>query len=466
MEDAFDLVVIGAGPGGYVAAIRAAQLGLKTAIIDKNATLGGTCLNIGCIPSKALLQSSELYWELTQHAAEHGITCKEASYDLETIMQRKQKVVKSLVDGVAAIVKRHGIVSFRGTARFTGDPHAVEVVGEQTQTVKGKYFILATGSDSIPLPFIPFDEKHVVSSTGALDLPQVPKRMVVVGAGVIGVELASVYARLGSQVTIVEMLDRICPLNDRGITRLLQQALKKQGISFHLSAKVASAAQTTQGVSLQVEAGEEHFTLECEVLLVAIGRRPYTQGLGLESIGIEADKKGFIPINHSFQTAVPHIFAIGDLVDGPMLAHKASEEGIAVAELAAGHKPAPINYLAIPNVVYTSPELAAVGLTEEEAKSEGFDLLIGSYPIKGNARARCAGDDEGAVKLVADKASGRLLGMHILCKHASEMIEEGVLAIQKKCTLEDVINASHAHPTYTEAIHEAALQALGRVIHL
>lgn len=454
-----DLIIIGSGPGGYVAAIRAAQLGLKTAIVEKNKTFGGTCLNIGCIPSKALLQSSEHYAFLKQHAQEYGIGAENTTFDLKQMMQRKEKIVDGLVTGVAGLLKKNKVEIIKGVARFIS-PEEIEVEGNR---YRAKNFLLATGSEPTSLPFLPFDEKHIVSSTGALSLSEVPKKMIVVGAGVIGVELASVYARLGSEVTIVEMLDRICPAMDVQVGKALQQSLVKQGLTFHLNAKVKEGKVVDNQVALKVELGGKTEIFTADVVLVAVGRRPYTQGLGLDKAGIEVSK-GFIPVDGYFRTVQPHILAIGDLVDGPMLAHKASEEAIAAVEWLAGQKPH-INYMCIPNIIYTHPEVAAVGLTEEEGKALGLELFKGICLLRGNPRARCSGTTEGLVKVIGEKSSGKLIGMHIFGPSASEMIGEGVIALDKRMTVAELANASHGHPTLSEAIKEAALNALGRAIH-
>lgn len=462
-ENAYDVIVIGSGPGGYVAATRAAQLGLKTLCVEKNSTFGGTCLNVGCIPSKALLQTTESYSLLKQHGKEQGLLFSDASIDFNQMMLRKEVVVKSLTDGVEGIFKRNKVDSLKGTARFL-TPNSIEVHREGSRhEIESKYFILATGSEPIPLPFLPFDETRVVSSTGALSLKSIPKKMVVVGGGVIGVELASVYQRLGTEVVIVEMLDQICIAMDNAISKNLLQILKKQGIQFHLGAKVTQAEVKENGIVLQVETKEKPISLDAEVVLVAVGRRPFSEGLGLQNAGIELDKKKFVPVDGRFRTRVPHIFAIGDLIDGAMLAHRASDEGTAAAEIIAGLNPH-INYLAIPNVIYTHPEAAAVGMTEQEAKEAGFECLIGTVFFRGNARARCMGDTDGIVKVIGEKNTRRLIGMHILGPHASEMIGEGVLSIEKRATLDELGSYSHAHPTLTESIKEAALAALGKAI--
>lgn len=455
----FQVMVIGSGPGGYVAAVRAAQLGFRTVCIEKMQTLGGTCLNVGCIPSKALLQTTE-YYELMKGGKEHGVEAKEVTINFSQMMQRKDKIVKGLVDSIANLFKGNKVEWVRGAARFNG-PNSVEVEGRK---IEADYIIIATGSEPIALPFLPFDEKVIVSSTGALALPQIPKRLVVVGAGAIGLELASVYNRLGTKVTVVEMLDRVTPTMDLAISKQLAQLLKKQGIEFFFEAKVTGATSNKDGVTLSVEQDKKQLSMQGDVVLVAVGRRPYTKDLNIEAAGVKISPKGLIDVDANFRTSTPHIFAIGDVIDGPMLAHRASHEGVAVAEIIAGKK-ARVNYMAIPNVVYTHPEVAAVGLTESEAREASLTPKIGTSFFRGNARARCSGDIDGFVKIIGDSASGRLLGIHIIGPHASEMISEGVLAIEKKATIQDIANAPHPHPTLSEAIMEAAQSALGPAIH-
>lgn len=461
----YDVAVIGAGPGGYVAAIRAAQLGLKTVCIEKGKTLGGTCLNVGCIPSKALLQSSEAYAFMEHSGQEHGLDCKGVKVDFKQMMSRKEGVVSGLVQGIAGLFQRNKVDRIEGTATFIG-PNTLEVThGKKKEIIEAANFILATGSEAIELPFLPFDEKVIVSSTGALSLPKVPKKMVVIGAGVIGVELASVYSRLGAEVDIIEMLDSVCPGMDGAVSRGLGQILKKQGMTFHLSTTVEKADITAKGATLTAKQGDKTLTFKADVVLVAVGRRPYSDGLGLEMLGIETDARGFVPVDGNFRTKQPHIYAIGDLVEGPMLAHRASEEGIAAAEVIAGKK-THIDYIGIPNVIYTHPEVASVGFTEEELKERGIELKVGKCAFKGNPRARCSGDTDGFVKIIGDATSGKVLGLHIVGPHASEMIAEGVIALEKRATLEEIARASHAHPTLSEAIKEAAMNALGYAIHM
>lgn len=456
----YDLVVIGSGPGGYVAAVRAAQLGFKTACVEKEHTLGGTCLNVGCIPSKALLQSTEYYATMRHQGKELGLEFEGLSYEFSQMMKRKEEVVKGLTGSVDQLFKKNKVERIEGTAQFL-NPQTLEVGKRQ---ITAKYFLIATGSEPIPLPFLPFDEKKVLSSTGALALPKVPQTMVVIGAGVIGVELASVYQRLGCDVTLVEMLDHICPTNDRAISRAFLQILKKQGLKFFLSAKVTEGKVHDKGVIVKFTYDTTEVTLDVDVVLVVVGRRPYTQGLGLDKAGVQLSPKGLIEVDSRFRTSQKHILAIGDVIDGPMLAHKASEEGVAAVELLAGLE-SHVNYTAIPNVIYTHPEVASVGLTENEAKEMGLIPQVGTVYFRGNARARCSDDTEGLVKIIGDQTSGRLIGLHIIGPHASELIAEGMIALEKKATLEDIARASHAHPTLSEAIKEAALTALQRPMH-
>lgn len=453
----YDVAVIGAGPGGYVAAIRAAQLGQRVVCIEKRPELGGTCLNVGCIPSKALLHSSEMFWKLLKHGKEQGIECPGLSCNYPRMQERKAEVVSGFVKGIDGLFKKNKIDRVEGAAVFK-NPNELEAGGKK---IEAKQIILATGSEPIELPFLPFDEKSVVSSTGALAFDEIPKKLVIVGAGIIGVELGSVYRRLGSEVVFLEFLDRICPSFDLAISKALEKNLRAQGMIFHLSHKVLKADSlclTAQGPS-----GEAVF--EGDKILVCVGRRPYTKGLGLDAAGVKTDAKGFVVIDANFRTSQPHIFAIGDLVEGPMLAHKASEEGVAVAEFIAGHR-SEIDYLSIPSVAYTYPEVAAAGLTQEDAAARGLQVKVGQFPFKANSRARCTGEDEGFVKLISDAASGRLLGAHILGPHASELIGEAVLALNLRATVGQIAAAPNAHPTLSEAIKEAALAAGPGAIHL
>lgn len=390
-------MVIGSGPGGYVAAIRAAQLGLKTACIEKSKALGGTCLNVGCIPSKALLHSSELYWALAHEYMQHGINASGASYDFKKIMERKEKIITGFNQGIEGLFKKNKIDWILGHGKLIS-PTKIEV---GAQTIEAKNIILATGSEPIQLPFLPFDEKKVVSSTGALAFTSAPKKLLVIGAGVIGVELGSVYSRLGSEVIFLEFLDRICPAFDGAVSKAFQKILASQGMTFHLSHKVTSA---TVGKTVEIIANDTKFI--GDAVLVCVGRKPYSENLGLENVGIQKDSKGFVQIDSSFRTAQPTIFAIGDLVNGPMLAHKASEEGVAVAELIAGHRPS-IDYAAIPNVAYTNPEVASVGFTEEELKAKGIAYKVGQFPFKANSERAAQGKKRASLKLSLKRAQRR-----------------------------------------------------------
>jgi dihydrolipoamide dehydrogenase len=454
----FDLAIIGGGPGGYTAALKAAKLGLKVVCIEKRPTLGGTCLNVGCIPSKALLQTTALYAFMKNQGPALGMDTQSLQLHFDVMMQRKDAVVKGLTTGIPAMFKALGVEWVKGSARFTS-PTTLSVEGERSMTIDAKQILIATGSEPISLPFLPFDEKKVLSSTGALSLPSIPKTLIVVGAGVIGVEIASVYNRLGTKVTLVEMLDHICGNIDSTIHQQYLSILTKQGLDFHLSTKVKGAEIGKNKIALAIEERGNTATCEADAVLVSIGRRPYTEGLELEKIGVQKNEKGFIQVNDQFQTAVSSIYAIGDAIDGPMLAHRAFQEGTAVAEHLAGASFA-IDYMTIPNIIYTHPELASVGMTESEAKQLGLSLMTGISYMKANARARCAADTEGLVKVIGDKASGKLLGLHILAALSSEMIAEGVVAIRNRMTVRELANTCHGHPTYSEAIQEACLAAL------
>lgn len=453
----FDAVVIGSGPGGYVAAIKLAQLGKKTACIEKEA-LGGTCLNVGCIPSKSLLQSSKIYHEITHSIGSHGIGVKEVSLDYSTMQSRKEGIVKTFNQGISALFAKNKVTHIKGSASFK-DPHTLIVDGKE---ITAENIIIATGSTPISLPFLPIDEKEIVSSTGALAFPEIPKKLIVIGAGIIGVELGSVYSRIGSEVTVVEYLDKITPTLDGSLSKALLQALTKQGLSFHLSSKVIGCEKKGKHYEIQTEGGE---IFTGDKILVSIGRKPYTEGLALDKTGITLDQKGRIPINGRFQTTVPHIYAIGDVVDGPMLAHKASEEGIAVAERIAGHAPI-LEYITIPSVVYTEPEVASVGFTEEELKQKQIPYKSAQFPFKANSRAKCVGEEEGFVKLLAHKETGHLLGGHIIGANAGELIQEIAVALQARMTASTLAATSHAHPTLSEAIKEAALALTSKAIHI
>jgi dihydrolipoamide dehydrogenase len=463
----FDVVVIGAGPGGYVAAIRAAQLGLKTACVESRATLGGTCLNVGCIPSKAMLTASEKYEEAKHSLGSFGVKVAGVELDFAGLLAHKDAVVKSNTQGIEFLFKKNKVTWLKGRGRIAA-PGTVEVAGEGgTQTVQAKHIVVATGSDVMPLPGVEIDEKRIVSSTGALALPSVPKRFAVIGGGYIGLEMGSVFQRLGSEVTVVEFLDRILPGMDGEVSKQMQRVLGKQGIAFKLSTKVVGAKAAKKGVALTLEpaAGGAQETLEADVVLVAIGRRPYTEGLGLEGVGVELDERKRVRIDAHFRTNVAGIYAIGDVVAGPMLAHKAEEEGVAVAEIIAGQA-GHVNYDAIPGVVYTWPEVAQVGKTEEQLKADGVAYKAGKFPFSANGRARAMNATDGFVKILADAKTDRLLGAHILGPDAGNMIAELALAMEFGASAEDVARTSHAHPTLTEAIKEAALAVDGRPIHV
>ncbi|HTR84400.1 MAG TPA: dihydrolipoyl dehydrogenase [Reyranella sp.] len=469
MADTFDLVVIGAGPGGYVAAIRAAQLGMKVAVVEKRATFGGTCLNVGCIPSKALLQSSHLFEEVGHDLAVHGIKVGAPTLDFAQLMKRKADVVEATTKGVAFLFKKNKITAFQGAGRIE-KAGSVAVVGEDgaiKETLATKHILIASGSEVTPLPGVVVDEKKIVSSTGALELSAVPKRLIVVGAGIIGLELGSVWRRLGAEVTVVEFLDRICPGIDDEITRHFQRALAKQGLVFKLGSKVTKADTSGAGVKLTVEPakGGAAEMLEADVALVCIGRRPYVDGLGLDKAGVKLTQRGRIEVDAHLQTSVPGIWAIGDAIDGPMLAHKASEDGIAVVETIAGQK-GHVNWDLVPSVVYTQPEVAWVGKTEEQLKAAGVAYKIGKYPFTADPRSRANGTTEGFVKVLADKATDQVLGVHIIGAEAGTMIAEAVMAMEFKASAEDIGRVCHAHPTVNEAMKEAALAAWEKPIHL
>ncbi len=467
-DPTYDVVVIGAGPGGYVAAIRAAQLGLKVACVDKRERLGGTCLNVGCIPSKALLHSTELYAQAKSGLALHGVTASAVKLDLKAMMARKDKVVSDLTQGVAFLLKKNEVEWIRGQARIAA-PGIVAVLSEEgtERRLASKYTIVATGSESTPLANVDVDEKRIVSSTGALCLPRVPKHLVVIGAGYIGLEMGSVWRRLGADVTVVEFLDRITPGMDGEVAKQFQRVLTKQGFAFRLGTKVTAAKNGKAGVVLTVEPakGGEAEEIACDAVLVAVGRRPCTDGLGLAELGVECDNRGFVRVDDNFQTGVEGIFAIGDCIPGAMLAHKAEDEGVACAEILAGET-AHVNYDAIPGIVYTWPEVASVGKTEEELKEAGTAYKVGKFPFTAHSRARATADTAGMVKILADSETDRILGAHILGPDAGTMIHEIVVAMEFGASAEDVARTCHGHPTLNEAVKEAALAVAGRAIHI
>lgn len=455
----FDLVIIGAGPAGYTGAIRAAQLGLKTAVIEKDRTLGGTCLNVGCIPSKALLQSSEHYHAAKENFAEHGIDLSGVKLNLKKMMERKDKIVSDLTGGIQYLFDKNKIKRFEGLGVIQS-PTTVTVKKKDgsSETLSTKNIMLATGSVPNELPFLKYDGKVIISSTEALALPEVPKRMVVVGGGVIGLELGSVWSRLGSQVTVIEYTDSICGGMDKGIAKRMLQILKKQGLEFILSAKVTGADRKEKGATVHYELLKDGTkeSIEADIVLVSTGRRPYSEGLGLNNVGLAADNRGMVPVNDHFQTEVPNIYAVGDLIRGPMLAHKAEEEGVAVAEIIAG-LPGHVNYLTVPSIIYTWPEVASVGYTEEELKSKGIEYNVGTFPFTPNGRAKALGLTEGQCKILADKASDKVLGVHIVGPAAGDLIAEATMAMEFGASSEDIARAFHAHPTLSEVVREAAL---------
>ena len=464
MED-FDLIIIGAGPGGYVAAIRAAQLGMKVACIEKETSLGGTCLNIGCIPSKALLNSSEKFVEISNHLAEHGIKTSKVDLDLDVLMQRKTKIVKKLTTGIGFLFKKNKITHIPGSASFV-DTKTVSIKnGKQEITASAKNFIIATGSSSIEIPNIPIDEKQIVSSTGALSLTKVPKSLLVIGGGYIGLEMGSVWSRLGSKVTVVEALDRIVPTMDGEIAKEFMKMLQKQGIEFKLSHKVISAKSGKSGVDVEMATSDKKAIKEnYEVVLMSVGRKPNTEGLNLDALGIDLDERKRIKTDKNFKTNVENIYAIGDVIDGPMLAHKAEDEGMAVAENIVGQS-GHVNYETIPGVIYTTPGVASIGKTEEQLKEKNINYKIGKFSFMANSRAKAIDDSEGFVKILADKKTDKVLGAHLIGPHAGELIAEIGIAMEFGASSEDIARTCHAHPTFSEAVKEAALSVDKRAIH-
>ena len=469
-DQRYDLIVIGAGPGGYAAAIRAAQLGFSVACIDKRATWGGTCLNVGCIPSKALLESTERLVEARDHLGDHGIGVEGLSVDLPAMQARKDKVVGDLTKGIAFLFRKNGVDGITGRARIVGpgriqvDP--VDGTGE-ARVLECDRILIATGSEPAALEGLPIDETGIVSSTGALSLQTVPGHLVVVGGGYIGLELGSVWQRLGAKVTVVEYLDRILPAMDGEVSAQMARLLERQGMAFRTATRVVGAERRGDSLRVALEpvevGGGE--TVDCDAVLVAVGRRPFTEGLGLEAVGVERDNRGFIAVDRRFETDVEGIFAVGDAIPGPMLAHKAEEEGIAAVETMAGQA-GHVNYDAIPGVVYTAPEAASVGRTEEELNEEGRPVKVGRFPFSANARARGKGAGDGFVKILADADTDAILGAHIVGPEAGTMIAELALAIEFGASSEDIARTCHAHPTLNEAVKEAALAVEGRQIHL
>lgn len=462
-KEIYDLIVIGSGPGGYVAAVRAAQLGLKTACIEKETRLGGVCLNVGCIPSKALLDSSEYYHLAKDHLAEHGIKTGKLTLDLSAMMSRKEQVVEELTGNVRKLLQGNNIEIFKGAARLAGEDR-VELRQDTdsnrkkaAQTLQAKAIVMATGSSPVQVPGLEFDGKRIVTSTEALEFKTVPKHLGIVGGGYIGLELGSVWLRLGAKVTVVEMLTQIATTLDGQVGRTLDRILRKQGIDIRLNTRVSGAKIQKNSVRVTLENKDKKETLSCDRLLVSVGRRPLTQHLGLEDVGVKTDAKtGHVLVDESYRTNIPNVYAIGDLIPGPMLAHKASAEGIAAVECIAG-LPGEVNYDAIPAVVYTWPEVASVGLTEEQVKERNISYCVGTYPFSGAGRARCMGEKDGFVKLIAHSKTDRILGVHIIGPRAADMIAECVLAVEFGASSEDIARTVHGHPTFAEALQEAAM---------
>ena len=464
----FDVIVIGSGPGGYVSAIRCAQLGMSVALVEKYNSLGGTCLNVGCIPSKALLDSSEHYHQAIHQFNEHGIELSAApKINLKQMIARKAGVVSDTVKGIQFLMKKNKITVLHGMGSFV-DAHTVAVTGEkETQNITGKNIIIATGSKPASLPFINIDKKRIITSTEALEMTEIPKHLVIIGGGVIGLELGSVYGRLGAKVSVVEFMDGIIPTMDKALGKDLQKSLTKLGFEFYLSHKVKSVENTGKKVVVKADnAKGEELVLEGDYTLVSVGRKPYTEGLNADKAGVALDERGRVITNDLLQTSQPHIYAIGDVVKGAMLAHKAEEEGVYVAEILAGQKPH-INHHLIPGVVYTWPEVAAVGYTEEELKTKGIAYKAGSFPFKASGRARASMDTDGFIKVLADATTDEVLGVHMIGPRCADLIAEAVMAMEFKATAEDIARICHAHPTFTESLKEAAMAATSnRAIHM
>ena len=461
----FDLVVIGAGPGGYTAAIKAAQLGMKTAIVEKGKNLGGTCLNVGCIPSKTLLSSSELFHEAQHGFKSHGIKAEGVTMDVAAMMKRKDGVVRKMARGIDYLMNKNGIEHVSGSGRIVNAGEVEVTGGEATRTLKTKRILIATGSSVSGLPFLEFDGETVLSSDHAIALGQAPESMIVIGGGAIGLELGSVWARLGTKVTVVEFLTRIAAIFDEDITQALQKLLQKQGLKFHLGTGVESAEKTKTGIKLSAAKGDKSLELEAEKVLVAVGRKPNTDGLGATEAGVELDERERIRTDAEWQTNVPGIYAIGDVIAGPMLAHKAEQEAVAAVERMAG-KAGRVNYDTIPWVIYTAPEVAAVGLTEAEAKEKGHEVSVGAFPFQANGRAVAGAHADGLAKVIADKATDRVLGAQILSANASELIAEAVMLMEFDGSAEDLARTIHAHPTMSEGLREAAHMAMGEPLHI
>ncbi|HRO74544.1 MAG TPA: dihydrolipoyl dehydrogenase [Crocinitomicaceae bacterium] len=463
----FDVAIIGSGPGGYVAALRCAQLGFKTALIEKYETLGGTCLNVGCIPSKALLDSSEHFYNAQHNFDAHGITTGKLSVDINKMIERKAEVVSQTCNGIKFLMDKNKVTVYHGWGSFKSTTQISIKDGDKEEIIDAKNIIIATGSKPNFFPGMEPDKKRIITSTEALKLTEVPKRLLVIGGGVIGLELGSVYARLGAEVEVIEFADTIIPTMDGTLGKELTRVLKKEGFKFNLNHKVQSVTNTGKSVKLvALNKKNEEVTFEADYCLVAVGRKAYTDGLNLEAIGLQTNNRGQIEVNKNLQTAVPNIYAIGDVIQGAMLAHKAQEEGVYVAELLAGQKPH-INYDLIPGVVYTWPEVAAVGKTEEQLKAEGANYKVGSFPIKALGRARASMDIQGLIKILADKETDEVLGVHMIAPRAADLIMEAVVAMEYRASAEDIARICHPHPTYAEAVKEAALDAFeGRPIHV
>ena len=461
----FDIAIIGGGPGGYVCAIRAAQLGLNTALVEKNTNLGGTCLNVGCIPSKALLHSTEMFAFCKNESSKHGILHENLSIDLTSLMKRKEKVVQNLRHGVATLVSKRKIQVVTGTAMIEKPGFiSVKAESENSQKVEAKNIVIATGSQPVELPFLPFDQKSVCSSDQAIAWDTIPSKLVVIGAGAIGLELGSVWNRLGSEVTVIEFLPQIAPTFDLDIARIAQRIFKKQGLILHTDTQVTGIQKNDERLLLKADKKGKTIEFEAEKVLVSVGRKPFNSGLGLEDLGVKRDERGFILVDKHYKTGIPGIFAIGDTIPGPMLAHKAEEEGIAVAEIIAG-KAGHVNYQTIPNVIYTDPEIAAVGLTEREAKDQGLTVKIGKFPFSANGRGLASGHTDGQVKVIADSKTDALVGIQIIASHASELIAEAVTHMEYGGSAEDMARTVHAHPTLSEALKEAAMGIDHSAIH-
>ena len=466
MEENFDLLVVGGGPGGYVCAIRAAQLGLKTGCIETRGTLGGTCLNVGCIPSKSLLNSSEMFFKAKNNFGNLGIETGQIKLNLKKMMMNKSKSVQVLTKGVEFLFKKNKVSYIKGKGVLFSKNDVVVYQDNNKKSYKAKNIVIATGSASVPIKGINIDEKNIVSSTGALSLEKVPNNLVIIGGGYIGLEMGSVWARLGSKVTVIEYLDHITPGMDKEISKEFEKILTKQGINFKLNCKVNDVKNSNNKLIVEYTNNKTNTqeNLQCDKVLVSVGRKPYTEGLNLTKVGIRKDSKGRIEVNKKFQTSVPNIFAIGDVIKGPMLAHKAEEEGIAVAEILAGQS-GHVNYDVIPGVIYTSPEVATVGKTEEQLKEEKISYKVGKFPFLANSRAKVNNEAEGFVKILADKKTDKVLGVHIIGPHCGDMIAEMGLAMEFGASSEDIARTCHAHPTHTEAIKEAALAVDKRPIH-